>query len=507
MKQLFTLLAVLFSVTVFGQNVGIGETAPTETRLQVKRADSALLLLHNSSTGADVKTGLFFKSGNSYSGSIITTGNTLAQTFRMGFSTFGSPTPSGLVERISILDGGNVGIGNTNPLAKLDINGQIKITGGTPGVGKLLESDATGLATWSDKSASFLPTGASGNTLRHTGVGWTANSLLYNNGTNIGIGTTNPSSKLEVLSSGYGILQNDGTVSVGTYTSSTGGWIGTKTNHPLHFFSNNSAERMTLSTSGNFGIGTTNPNASIEVARGTGVGGTAQFNGTNYTSHINYSTTEDTYLRGGKTSSKVFINDQANGNVLLAGGGGNVGIGTPNPSSKLEVNGTIKITDGNQGNGRVLTSDANGNATWKAQAYGNTERFHFRVRSLNGNTANLLTIYNYGTATAEYFAPTEALIVHINKSGLYHLDINVNQDCALDYSVTSANAQPMTIYYDTYRAALSPFYKFTSYGSYSSIDKSYEVYLTAGSDYAIFAQKKSSATDYIVSIAGHLISE
>ena len=126
MKQLITLLVVLFSATCFAQNVGIGEATPIDTRLQVKRADSALLLLHNSSSGADVKTGMFFKSGNSYSGSIITTGNTVAQAFRMGFSTFGSPSPSGLVERISINDIGNVGIGNTNPLTKLDINGQIK---------------------------------------------------------------------------------------------------------------------------------------------------------------------------------------------------------------------------------------------------------------------------------------------------------------------------------------------------------------------------------------------
>ncbi|NOU38138.1 MAG: hypothetical protein HOO89_05450 [Ferruginibacter sp.] len=192
MKQLIILLTILISTTAYAQNVGIGETTPTDTKLQIKRSDSALLLLHNSSFGADVKTGLFFKSGSTYSGSIITTGSTLAQTFRLGISTFGAPSPSGLIERISILDGGNVGIGNTNPLAKLDINGQVKITGGAPGVGKLLESDASGLATWSDKSASFLPTGASGNTLRHNGIGWAANNTLYNNGINIGIGNTNP---------------------------------------------------------------------------------------------------------------------------------------------------------------------------------------------------------------------------------------------------------------------------------------------------------------------------
>lgn len=42
----------------------------------------------------------------------------------------------------------NIGIGNITPTAKLDINGQIKISGGTPAAGQVLTSDANGLATW-----------------------------------------------------------------------------------------------------------------------------------------------------------------------------------------------------------------------------------------------------------------------------------------------------------------------------------------------------------------------
>jgi hypothetical protein len=42
-----------------------------------------------------------------------------------------------------------VGIGTATPGAKLEIAGQIKITGGGVGSGLFLMSDATGLATWS----------------------------------------------------------------------------------------------------------------------------------------------------------------------------------------------------------------------------------------------------------------------------------------------------------------------------------------------------------------------
>ncbi|MBK9980964.1 MAG: fibrobacter succinogenes major paralogous domain-containing protein [Chitinophagales bacterium] len=42
----------------------------------------------------------------------------------------------------------NVGIGTTAPSAKLDVNGTFKVADGTQGAGKILTSDATGLASW-----------------------------------------------------------------------------------------------------------------------------------------------------------------------------------------------------------------------------------------------------------------------------------------------------------------------------------------------------------------------
>jgi hypothetical protein len=43
-----------------------------------------------------------------------------------------------------------IAIGTNSPDAELHVGGQVKITGGTPGSGKVLVSDASGLATWED---------------------------------------------------------------------------------------------------------------------------------------------------------------------------------------------------------------------------------------------------------------------------------------------------------------------------------------------------------------------
>jgi len=71
---------------------------------------------------------------------------------------------------------GNVGIGTTSPGARLDVNGQIRIRGGGPAAGRVLTSDASGLATWQASTSSIGPLAIAG--MRHGETGYQACSRV-----------------------------------------------------------------------------------------------------------------------------------------------------------------------------------------------------------------------------------------------------------------------------------------------------------------------------------------
>jgi hypothetical protein len=94
----------------------------------------------------------------------------------------------GDIEGVYVGNDGNVGIGKKYPTAKLEVAGQVKITGGSPAAGKVLTSDAAGLATWQTPSG-----GGSDSDWIITG------SDMYSGVSgNIGIGTTTPFAKITV---------------------------------------------------------------------------------------------------------------------------------------------------------------------------------------------------------------------------------------------------------------------------------------------------------------------
>lgn len=167
-----------------------------------------------------------------------------------GYAVF---SPSSAVSHFN----GNVGIGITNPGAKLEIAGQIKITGGSPGSGKVLTSNASGLATWETPSTI-------------TGYWVASGANIYNTNTgNVGIGTTAPQQLLTLSASDSPVLRFDR-----SGTNKYDWEIYTKSGAGLYFRGGadgagaDLTDRMVITSGGNVGIGTTAPDQKFYVKGG-----------------------------------------------------------------------------------------------------------------------------------------------------------------------------------------------------------------------------------------------
>ena len=113
---------------------------------------------------------------------------------------------------------GNVSIGSAMPTTeRLYVDGGVQLgnsSGTNTGTIRWTGSDFQGYngLTWKSLTGAgvaTLPTGTTGQTLRHDASNWVAASNLYNDGTNVGIGTTSPTATLHV----------GGAVKVGTMTA------------------------------------------------------------------------------------------------------------------------------------------------------------------------------------------------------------------------------------------------------------------------------------------------
>jgi len=150
---------------------------------------------------------------------------------------------------------------------------------GTVSLANPFTTDANGFFAFHVAGGTYRITISDGSTnseITFVGVGRVQENevIQVSSAGNVGIGTSSPEVKLDVLgSAGILIRASNGTVTqfVG-YPASDIAYHGTVTNHPMGFISNDT-ERMRITSAGNVGIGTSSPDASALLDVTSTVGG------------------------------------------------------------------------------------------------------------------------------------------------------------------------------------------------------------------------------------------
>jgi hypothetical protein len=338
-------------------NIGIGTSAPISP-LTIQTLVGNELEFISTGTNADIHANSQFNIGSSASLHLQTAGST----------------------RLYVSPLGNIGVGTTSPGALFDVTGgQIKITDGSEGAGKVLTSNATGLASWTTLALPY----ALGNGLYLSGSNtlntfWTAlGSNIYNNNSgSVGIGTSTPNAELEVVSSSTALPR--GIIST-EYANST---------HDAHIWLRKA--RGTESSPSAIIAGD-----ELGFIKFRGYDGSS-FN-TNDQTEIGAVAAEN-FSSGGNGSYLKFMTTPI-GNVsgyerMRITSGGRVGINTTSPGSALDVDGTITVSGGN---GNELNRTQTGNANLAPIAYASINS----SGTMNANTGNISSV-TWDTSNSRY---------------------------------------------------------------------------------------------------------
>ena len=237
-----------------------------------------------------------------------------------------------------------------------------------------------------------------------------------------------------------------------------------------------------------------------------------------------YVSNTSAYIQTHTNTDLRFATNNQSYQMIIQKTTGNVGIGSVVPTQKLEVagnvkiNGTLQVLDGSAGAGKVLTSDAAGIGTWKAAAYGNTERFQFKMRSVvsMGRPEGVLTtVYNLGTASAAIQGGSiyadKSMNVYTPKAGLYHFDwvmysiaTGVNTSGLIPF-VIYRNSDEVYRYYGTYNDEPVSTYNLFEVSHQAGFD----MYMPASSylQFSVPFITTSTSDSYQMTVTGHLIAE
>jgi hypothetical protein len=128
------------------------------------------------------------------------------------------------------------------------------------------------------------------------------------------------------------------------------------------------------------------------------------------------------------------------GDVMAVKHNGNVGIGVTDPQAKLHINGSLRISDGSQGTGRILMSDASGNASWSEAALDNNERFIMTYDF--SNSLQPISYFQGYETSSDITINTSTGVVSITKTGLYHFEVYTEVSTVLGEDFSQFDPNP-----------------------------------------------------------------